>query len=133
MPEISLTAQTVYKFAARFPGETGLLHSKLSEGERYDTWRRARAGLLKVIIGPRSALFAPLPDVGLIVLDECHDTSYYQAEPPFYNAVSCAQEYPRISSAVCILGSATPAIVQRYQAEVGRSIPLKLTQRLGAG
>ena len=133
VPEISLTAQTVYKFAARFPGETGLLHSKLSEGERYDTWRRARAGLLKVIIGPRSALFAPLPDVGLIVLDECHDTSYYQAEPPFYNAVSCAQEYARISSAVCILGSATPAIVQRYQAEVGRSIPLKLTQRLGAG
>ncbi len=67
------------------------------------------------------------------MLDECHDTSYYQSEPPFYNAVSCAQEYARISSAVCILGSATPGIVQRYQAEVGRSIPLKLTQRLGAG
>ena len=62
VPEISLTPQTVRRFLARFPGQVGLIHSKLSEGERYDTWRRARAGLLKVIIGPRSALFAPLPN-----------------------------------------------------------------------
>jgi primosomal protein N' (replication factor Y) len=132
VPEISLTPQTVRRFLARFPGQVGLIHSKLSEGERYDTWRRARLGLLKVIIGPRSALFAPLPHVGLIVADECHDASYYQAEPPFYNAVSAVQVYARICGSVCILGSATPSIVQRYQAEVGESLRLELTQRIAS-
>jgi primosomal protein N' (replication factor Y) len=116
VPEIALTPQTVHRFLSRFPGEVGLVHSKLSEGERYDTWRRARAGLLKVIIGARSALFSPLPNVGLIVADECHDSSYYQAEPPFYHAVSAAQTFARLAGAVCILGSATPTVVQRFQA-----------------
>ncbi|MFA5873389.1 MAG: primosomal protein N' [Anaerolineales bacterium] len=116
VPEIALTPQTVRRFLARFPGQVGLVHSRLSEGERYDTWRRARLGQLKVIIGPRSALFTPLPNVGLIVADECHDTSYYQSEPPFYNAIRTAQEYARICGGVCILGSATPTIQQRYQA-----------------
>jgi primosomal protein N' (replication factor Y) len=119
VPEIALTPQTVYRFLSRFPGQVGLVHSKLSEGERYDTWRRARAGLLKVIIGARSALFSPLPNMGLIVADECHDASYYQADPPFYQAVSAAQAYARLAGAVCILGSATPTVVQRYQAEEG--------------
>jgi primosomal protein N' (replication factor Y) len=117
VPEIALTPQTVRRFLSRFPGQVGLVHSKLSEGERYDTWRRARAGLLKVIIGARSALFAPLPDIGLLVADECHDSSYYQAEPPFYHAVSAAQEYARLCGAVCVLGSATPKVEQRYLAE----------------
>ncbi|HET6822703.1 MAG TPA: primosomal protein N', partial [Anaerolineales bacterium] len=116
VPEIALTPQTVHRFLSRFPGQVGLVHSKLSEGERYDTWRRARAGLLKVIIGARSALFSPLPNIGLIVADECHDSSYYQADPPFYHAVTAAQNYSRLSGAVCILGSATPTVVQRYQA-----------------
>ncbi len=118
VPEIALTPQTVHRFLARFPGQVGILHSRLSEGERYDTWRRARLGLLKVIIGPRSALFAPLPNVGLIVADECHDGSYYQSEPPFYHAVTAAQEYAQLCGAVCILGSATPSLVQRYQASL---------------
>ena len=117
VPEIALTPQTVHRFLSRFPGQVGLVHSKLSEGERYDTWRRARAGLVKVIIGARSALFSPLPNIGLIVADECHDSSYYQADPPFYHAVAAAQTYSRLSGAVCILGSATPTVVQRYQAE----------------
>jgi primosomal protein N' (replication factor Y) len=116
VPEIALTPQTVQRFLSRFPGQVGLVHSKLSEGERYDTWRRARAGLLKVIIGARSALFSPLPNPGLIVVDECHDASYYQADPPFYHAVSAAQIYARLAGAVCVLGSATPTVVQRYQA-----------------
>jgi primosomal protein N' (replication factor Y) (superfamily II helicase) len=131
VPEISLTPQTVQRFLVHFPGQTGLIHSRLSEGERYDTWRRARLGLLKVIIGPRSALFAPLPDVGLIVLDECHDASYYQSDPPFYNAASAAQAYAEICGALCILGSATPSIVQRYQAETGKSSLIGLRQRVG--
>jgi primosomal protein N' (replication factor Y) len=119
VPEIALTPQTVHRFLSRFPGQVGLVHSKLSAGERYDTWRRARLGLLKVIIGARSALFSPLPDIGLIVADECHDSSYYQAEPPFYHAVTAAQIYARLAGAVCVLGSATPTVVQRYRAEAG--------------
>ncbi len=116
VPEIALTPQTVRRFLARFPGQVGLVHSKLSEGERYDTWRRARDGKLKVIIGARSALFSPLANIGLIVVDECHDSSYYQSEPPFYHAVSAAQEYARLCGAVCVMGSATPTVEQRFNA-----------------
>lgn len=114
VPEIALTPQTVRRFLARFPGQVGLVHSKLSEGERYDTWRRAREGKLKLIIGPRSALFSPLPNIGLLVADECHDGSYYQSEPPFYHAVTSAQEYARLCGAVFVMGSATPTIEQRF-------------------
>jgi len=117
VPEIALTPQLVRRFLSRFPGQVGLVHSKLSEGERYDTWRRARDGKLNVIIGARSALFSPLPNIGLIVVDECHDSSYYQAEPPYYNAMTAAQEYARLCGAVCVMGSATPTIEQRFQAE----------------
>ncbi len=130
VPEIAITPQTVRRFLVRFPGQVGLIHSRLSEGERYDTWRRARLGLLKVVIGPRSALFAPLPKVGLIVADECHDGSYYQSEPPFYHAVEAAKVYARLCGAVCILGSATPTIQQRYQAESGESVRLELPKRI---
>ncbi len=140
VPEISLTPQIVRRFLSRFPGQVGIIHSKLSEGERYDTWRRARAGLLKIIIGPRSALFAPLPNVGLIVVDECHDASYYQSELPFYNATVAAQTYARICGGVCIMGSATPSLIQRYQASgparsgtgAGESVRLELTQRIAS-
>jgi len=132
VPEIALTPQTVRRFLARFPGQVGLIHSKLSEGERYDTWRRARAGLLKVVIGPRSALFAPLSSIGLIAIDECHDGSYYQSEPPFYHAVEAAKAYARLAGAVCILGSATPSIVQRWEADVGISALLELPRRIAS-
>ncbi len=132
VPEIALTPQTVRRFLARFPGQVGLIHSKLAEGERYDTWRRARAGLLKVVIGPRSALFAPLPNIGLIAVDECHDGSYYQSEPPFYHAVEVAKRYARLTGAVCILGSATPSIVQRWDGDAGDSIRLDLPNRIAS-
>jgi primosomal protein N' (replication factor Y) (superfamily II helicase) len=130
VPEIALTPQTVHRFASRFPGQVGLVHSKLSDGERYDTWRRARAGKLKVIIGARSALFSPLPNIGLIVADECHDSSFYQSEPPFYNAVTAAQMYARLCGAVCVLGSATPTVIQRYQAETKQILKLNLPKRI---
>lgn len=130
VPEIALTPQAVRRFHARFPGQVGLVHSKLSEGERYDTWRRARAGKLNVIIGARSALFSPLPNIGLIVVDECHDSSYYQSEPPYYNAVSAAQEYAKLCGAVCVLGSATPKVEQRYLAETGQIRKLELPERV---
>ena len=117
VPEISLTPQTVRRFLARFPGQVGLVHSNLSAGERYDTWRRARAGLLKVIVGPRSALFAPLPDVGLVVVDEFHDGSYYQDEmEPRYHAVRAAVAYAGLANAVVVLGSATPEVAWLFRA-----------------
>ena len=130
VPEIALTPQAVRRFLSRFPGQVGIVHSKLSEGERYDTWRRARSGKLKVIIGARSALFAPLPNIGLIVADECHDASFHQAEPPFYHAVHAAQAYARLCGAVCVLGSATPTIEQRYQAETKQIQQLDLPKRI---
>jgi primosomal protein N' (replication factor Y) len=130
VPEISLTPQTVRRFLSRFPGKVGLVHSHLSEGERYDTWRRARAGELDVIVGPRSALFTPLPRVGLIVVDECHDQSYYQSEPPFYDAVDASVAYARLARAVCVLGSATPDITATYRAVKGDWQYLRLPARI---
>lgn len=130
VPEIALTPQAVRRFVSRFPGQVGLVHSKLSEGERYDTWRRARDGKLNVIIGARSALFAPLPNIGLIVVDECHDSSYYQSEPPYYNAMTAAQDYAKLCGAVCVLGSATPTIEQRFLAEQNQITRLDLPNRV---
>lgn len=130
VPEIALTPQAVRRFVSRFPGQVGLVHSKLSEGERYDTWRRARDGRLNVIIGARSALFSPLSNIGLIVVDECHDSSYYQSEPPYYNAVNAAQEYAKLCGAVCVVGSATPTVEQRYVAEHDHIQKLELPKRV---
>lgn len=130
VPEIALTPQTVRRFISRFPGQVGLVHSKLSEGERYDTWRRARDGKLNIIIGPRSALFSPLQNIGLIVVDECHDSSYHQSEPPCYNAVTAAQEYAKLCGTVCVLGSATPKVEQRYMGEQGRIQVIELPNRV---
>jgi primosomal protein N' (replication factor Y) len=130
VPEIALTPQTVRRFLSRFPGRVGLVHSRLSDGERYDTWRRARRGDLDVVVGPRSALFTPFARLGLIVLDECHDSSYYQSEPPFYHAQEAAVAYARLAGAVCLLGSATPGITHTYQAVQGRWRYLRLPERI---
>jgi primosomal protein N' (replication factor Y) len=131
VPEIALTPQTVQRFYRRFPDRVGVLHSRLSEGERFDTWRLARSGDLSIVVGPRSALFTPFQKPGLIVLDECHDDSYYQAEPaPRYHAVRAAEAYARITGAVCILGSATPNVTSTYRAARGTYNPLSLPERI---
>lgn len=131
VPEISLTPQTVKRFLARFPGEVGVIHSQLSEGERYDTWRRVRNGELSVIVGPRSALFMPMEDLGLIVMDECHHETYDQQDAqPFYQGVSTAEAFARLAGAVLILGSATPRVEQYYQAVNGHWTYLKLPTRI---
>ena len=131
VPEIALTPQTVGRFLRRFPGQVGVIHSQLSAGERYDTWRMARAGEISVVVGPRSALFTPFPKVGLIVVDECHDDSYYQSEnPPLYHAQEAAAAYAHLSGAVCILGSATPNITSTYRAAQGEWHPLSLPERI---
>lgn len=133
VPEIALTPQTIQRFQGRFPGRVGVIHSRLSAGERYDTWQRARAGLLQVIVGPRSALFAPLPAIGLLVVDEFHDPSYYQSEPaPAYHAVQAAVHYAEILDASIILGSATPEIGLMYHARRTGWPVLELPQRIMA-
>lgn len=118
VPEIALTPQTVKRFMARFPGQVGLMHSRLSPGERFDTWRRARMGKIPIIIGPRSALFAPLPDIGLIVVDEFHDPSFYQQEyAPAYGAVETAVQYAHQLNCPILMGSATPDITVFFKAQ----------------
>ncbi len=131
VPEIALTPQTVSRFLRRFPDQVGVLHSELSSGERYDTWRMAREGELSVIVGPRSALFTPFPDIGLLVVDECHDDSYYQAEtPPHYHAATAAAAYAQTLNTVCIMGSATPNVTSTYKAAQEDWIPLSLPERI---
>jgi primosomal protein N' (replication factor Y) (superfamily II helicase) len=133
VPEIALTPQTIRRVMARFSEKTAVVHSRLSEGERYDTWRRARAGELNVIIGTRSALFAPLPDVGLIILDEAHDQSYKQSPPvaaPYYDAWAVAKEMAAQNQAVVILGSATPDIETYFQAQEGTIHYVPLPDRI---
>ncbi len=133
VPEIALTPQTVRRFMARFPGKVGLIHSRLSPGERFDTWRRARAGLLDVIVGPRSALFAPLPNPGLIVMDEFHDPSFYQSEPaPAYNSGQAALAYARLTHSVLVMGSATPDVTWMYHAGQNGWPVLKLEKQVAA-
>jgi primosomal protein N' (replication factor Y) (superfamily II helicase) len=132
IPEIALTPQTLRRFAGRFPGQVGIIHSRLSPGERYDTWRRARAGELHVIVGPRSALFTPFPNLGLIVIDECHDDSYYQSEIPHYHAVQTAVRLAELANCVLIMGSATPGIGITYQAKKENWNWLQLPVRIRA-
>ncbi len=131
VPEIALTPQTVRRFVARFPDRVGLVHSGLSAGERYDTWRRARRGEIDVVVGARSALFTPFAGVGLIVVDECHDGSYYQGEPaPSYHAREAAATYALQVGAVCLMGSATPDVTSTYRAARGEWTPLSLPDRI---
>ena len=133
VPEIALTPQTVRRFAARFPGRVAVLHSRLTDGERYDTWRRARQGLFDIVVGPRSALFTPLPRLGVIVLDEEHDPSYKQTPPvppPYYHTRETAVALANILNAIVIMGSATPDIVTYHRAQSGRFQLLELQKRV---
>lgn len=130
VPEIAMTPQTIQRFVGRFGERVGLIHSRLSTGERYDTWRRAQTGDIDVMVGPRSALFSPLPRLGLIILDECHDASYYQSDPPFYHARDVAAAYARLVGGLCIMGSATPDIESVYLAKQNRWQYLRLPNRI---
>jgi primosomal protein N' (replication factor Y) len=130
VPEIALTPQTIRRFAARFPGRIAILHSKLSLGERYDTWRRIRAGEVDVVIGSRSAVFAPMPHLGLIVIDEEHEWSYKQERTPRYHARDVALKLAELTGAVVILGSATPDVVSYYKAQRGEYGLLELPKRI---
>lgn len=130
VPEIALTPQTIRRFGARFPGTLAVMHSKLSPGERFDQWRQIRSGDLNLVIGSRSALFAPVRNLGLVVVDEEHETSYKQDRTPHYHARDAAVELARLTSATCILGSATPSLEATYLAEQGVYRRLLMPQRI---
>ena len=131
VPEISLTPQTIQRFLDRFSGRVGVIHSKLSPGERYDTWRRARKGEFSVLIGPRSALFTPLPEPGVIILDECHDDSYYQGEMgPVYDSAEAAIILGQITGAAVIFGSATPNVDLYFRAQHYKWTVINLEKRI---
>lgn len=131
VPEIALTPQTIERFASRFPHRVAVLHSKLSLGEQFDEWQRIRDGEFDVVIGPRSAIFAPQPDLGLIVIDEEHEWTYKQQDKsPRYHARDVALKLAELTKAVVILGSATPDVETYYHAQQGDYHLLQLPQRV---
>jgi primosomal protein N' (replication factor Y) len=133
VPEITLAAQTVKRVAARFPGKVAVWHSALSPGERFDTWERVRSGELPLVVGPRSALFAPVQKLGLIVVDEEHEPVYKQRDrSPVFHAREAAIELGRLNQALVILGSATPDVVTYRRAERGEYRLLELPHRIMA-
>lgn len=119
VPEISLTAQTVGRFRSRFGDDVAVLHSRLSAGERYDQWDMVRQGHAHVVVGARSALFAPLSDVGLIIIDEEHESSYKQDSSPRYHAREVAARLAKLRSGALVLGSATPSLESIARAQNG--------------
>ena len=133
VPEISLTPQMAQRFRSRLGERVGVFHSGLSAGERYLVWRAARAGEIDVVLGPRSAVFAPFPALGLIVIDEEHDSSYKQTEKPRYHARSVALMRAKGVGAVVLMGSATPSLESLSNAEAGKYERLILPDRVGGG
>lgn len=133
VPEISLTPQTVARFQARC-GEVAVLHSGLTDAERHDQWRAIRSGRVRVVVGARSALFAPMPRLGLIIVDEEHESSFKQESVPRYHAREVALERARLEGAVAVLGSATPSLEIWHAATKERSIQLlELPDRVAGG
>lgn len=133
VPEISLTPQTVRRFRARFGDSVSVLHSGLGEGERFDEWMKIHHGRVKIAVGARSALFAPFKNIGLIIVDEEHETSYKQDKDPRYNARDVAVMRAKMEGAVAILGSATPAHESYHNAKIGKYQLLTLNRRVDGG
>jgi primosomal protein N' len=131
VPEIALTPQTVDRFRAAFGDTVAVLHSALGDGERYDAWRALRRGEKRIVVGARSAVFAPLDDVGAIVVDEEHESSYKQGESPRYHAREVAVVRARAAGAVVVLGSATPSLESWQNARAGKYTLLELPDRAG--
>lgn len=129
VPEISLTPQLIKRFKNRFGEKVGVIHSKLSEGERLDTYRGIQDGKYGIVIGPRSALFAPLKNLGIIIIDEEHDSSYKQETSPRYNARDMAVILARFNDATVVLGSATPSVESYYNAQKGKYELIRLSRR----
>ena len=133
IPEIALTYQTLLRFYRRFGDRVSVMNSTLSPGEKYDQCERAKKGEIDVIIGPRSALFTPFPQVGLIVIDEEHEGSYKSESTPKYHTRETALEVARLHGASVVLGSATPSLEAYYRAQKGEYKLFQLTQRMTGG
>lgn len=134
VPEIALTPQAMVRFAGRFPGRVALLHSGLSDAERLDEWRRIRDGQVDVVVGSRSALFSPIERLGVIVVDEEHETAYKQdGRPPTYHARDVAIELGRLTGATVVLGSATPSVESFWQARRDVFRLVELAERAPSG
>jgi primosomal protein N' (replication factor Y) len=131
VPEISLATQVVGRFIERFPGRVAVLHSGLRDTERYETWRAIASGQISVVVGPRSALFAPFRDIGFIAIDEEHEDAYKQDMPPRYHARQVARDLARQHEAVLLLGSATPDVGTFFRAQAGEIDLLELRNRVG--
>ena len=132
VPEIALTPQTLQRVNARFPGRVAVLHSGLTPRQQFDQWWKIREGHCDVVVGPRSSLYAPVPRLGLIILDEEHEWTYKQEEAhPLYHARTASLELARLSGAAVVLGSATPDVESYYQAQRGRYRLLELPHRIG--
>ncbi len=130
VPEISLASQMIEQFIARFGiDRIAILHSKLTKRQRYDQWMRVRKGEADIVIGARIGIFAPFNDLGVIVVDECHEASYKSDMTPKYDTVETAIFRGKLCSAPVIMGSATPSIVQRYRAKIGEFHEIKLNER----
>ncbi|MCY7346465.1 MAG: primosomal protein N' [Pyrinomonadaceae bacterium] len=131
VPEIALTPVFSRRLRAVFGDEVAILHSNLSTGERFDEWRRIRSGAARIVIGTRSAIFAPLRNLGLLIVDEEHDSSYRQHESPFYHGRDVAIVRANFAGAVVVLGSATPALESFHNAHNGKYQYLRLPNRVG--
>jgi primosomal protein N' (replication factor Y) len=131
VPEIALATQVVRRFVDRFPGRVAVLHSQLMDADRYEIWQSIAASEVSVVVGPRSVLFAPVEDLGLIVIDEEHDASYHQDSEPRYHARSVAAYLAERHGATLVLGSATPAIESYWKAQEGLYRLLELPERIG--
>ena len=129
IPEIALTYQTVMRFYRRFGDRVSIMNSRLSAGERYDQMMRARAGKVDVMIGPRSALFTPFPDLGLIVIDEEHEPTYKSEQTPRYHARETAIRRAQMENASVVLGSATPSMEAMYRARRGEYVLFEMKNR----
>jgi primosomal protein N' (replication factor Y) len=130
VPEIALTPQTIERFASRFRGKVGLFHSRLSPGEQYDEWHRIKNGEFDVVIGSRSAIFTPQPNLGLIIIDEEHEWTYKQENSPYYHARDAAIKLAELTGAVVVLGSATPDVTTYYKSIRGDYRLLTLPERV---
>ena len=131
IPEIALTYQNVSRFYARFGEQVSLIHSRMSQGERYDQFERAKEGKISIMIGPRSALFTPFPRLGLILIDEEHEDSYKSEKTPCYHARETAIQRGKMEGAYVVMGSASPSVESYYKAETGAYRLVRLEQRYG--
>ena len=130
VPEIGLATQIVRRFIDRFPGQVAVVHSQMTDAQRFEVWQEVAAGETRVVVGPRSALFSPVDDLGLIVLDEEHESTYKQDSEPRYHARDLATYLAAQAGAVVVLGSATPSVESAWRADQGVYRRLTMTERV---